>query len=70
MDENAQLDGMRDWSAHAVRRKPWTRSMSIAAVKGYEALLVQKIHELLEHLEEKAKKREVVDISTWMSLFR
>lgn len=43
--------------------------MSMAALKGYDLLLVEKIHELVDSLESRAKKDEVINISDWMSFF-
>lgn len=43
--------------------------MSMATLKGYDGILVEKIHKLMEHLVTKAESGEVIDISEWMSFF-
>ncbi|EKM52361.1 uncharacterized protein PHACADRAFT_148937 [Phanerochaete carnosa HHB-10118-sp] len=62
-----QLDGIRDFSVHAARRKPWARAMSSAALKGYEPILQMKTLELMEELSK--RHREKIDISHWTNLF-
>lgn len=69
VDGTLSLDGLREWAEHAPRRKPWTKAMSISALKGYEPLLVEHVTKLVDALEERARKSEVVDISEWMSFF-
>ena len=59
MEKVPALDGVREWHEHAARRKPWTKAMSTAALKWYDALLVEKLHELVEGLETRARKGEV-----------
>ena len=66
-DAGVQLDGMRDFSVHAVRRRPWARAMNSAALKGYESIVVGRTQELMERLS--SHDGEVVDISTWMSYY-
>lgn len=61
------LDGIRDFSEHAGRRKPWNKALSIAALKGYEVVIIEKVEELIESLCQ--RENEVVDISAWMSYF-
>ena len=39
---------MRDFELHAVRRKPWARAMNMAAIKGYEDIIVEKIEQLMQ----------------------
>ncbi|KAJ3551693.1 hypothetical protein NM688_g4557 [Phlebia brevispora] len=62
-----QLDGMRDFQAHALRRKPWNKAMSIAAVKDYNVIILNKTQELLESLSQRSG--QTLDISAWMSYF-
>ena len=64
-----QLDGLRDWTEHAARRKPWARGLSIAAVKDYDNIVTEKTAELLDALMERETKGEVVDMSAWMSYY-
>ena len=61
------LDGIRDFSVHGDRRRPWNKAMSSAALKGYEEILVNKVTELVAGLN----KREgaVINLSAWMSFF-
>ncbi|EKM57284.1 uncharacterized protein PHACADRAFT_254974 [Phanerochaete carnosa HHB-10118-sp] len=61
------LDGVRDFSVHGARRKPWVKAMGISALKGYEPILQTKILELVEVLSKRQK--ETIDISHWMNLF-
>ncbi len=60
------MDGIRDQTLHTIRRKPWTRATSIAALKGYEEILKSTIHELLSAFT--ARQGEEIDISMWMTL--
>ena len=68
-DEGTPLDGIRDWAVHAARRKPWAQAMSSTALKGYDAILVTKVHELAEELNKRATAGEIINISDWMSYF-
>ena len=65
-DEATALAGLRDQTAHSIRRKPWTRATSVAALKGYEEILKSTIHELLGAFTQ--RQGEDIDISTWMTL--
>ncbi|CAL1708270.1 unnamed protein product [Somion occarium] len=62
-DGKPALDGIRDFVEHAARRKPWTKAMSISAMKGYSEYLTKTVDELVQALE----VRQEVDISDWMT---
>lgn len=66
-DTATQLDGMRDFTAHAARRKPWTKAMSPANLKAYDQTVIQKTHELIEELSQ--RQGQIVDISHWVNLY-
>ncbi|EKM54289.1 uncharacterized protein PHACADRAFT_196722 [Phanerochaete carnosa HHB-10118-sp] len=66
-DGVCQLDGVRDFSVHGLRRKPWVRAMSSTALKGYEPILHTKTLELMEELSK--RQGEKIDISHWLNLF-
>lgn len=66
-EKAVQLDGMRDLVAHGARRKPWTKAMSPANLKGYEETIVQKTNELIEELSK--REGQTVDFSHWTSLY-
>ncbi|THG98784.1 hypothetical protein EW026_g3461 [Hermanssonia centrifuga] len=59
------LDGIRDPSLHAARRKPWARGMNSTAMKYYEDVIREETTTLLRVLRE--RKSEKTDISEWMS---
>ena len=61
------LDGIRDFSIHGVRRKPWTKAMGISTVKNYEPTIHLKTDELLEELSK--RQGEIIDISQWMAFY-
>ena len=62
-----QLDGVRDFSVHGARRKPWIKAMSTSALKGYEPFIHLKTGELLEELSR--RQGETINISQWMTLY-
>lgn len=62
-----QLDSMRDYNEHAVRRKPWARAMNASALKGYEEIVIQKSNELMEQLS--SRLGEVVDMNVWIGYY-
>ncbi|KAJ3541828.1 hypothetical protein NM688_g6036 [Phlebia brevispora] len=64
---HATLDGLRDFSEHAARRKPWNKAMSVAALKDYSTMLIDKVQELMSCLSNRQGK--TIDISTWMAYF-
>ncbi|EKM54122.1 uncharacterized protein PHACADRAFT_257741 [Phanerochaete carnosa HHB-10118-sp] len=61
------LDGMRDQALHAVRRRPWARGMSSAAMKYYEELIQNTLGDLVASL--KQRMNNPLDISEWMTFF-
>lgn len=61
------MDGIRDFSEHAARRKPWNKAMGVAALKDYSGLLVSKVQELTSNLGQ--RQGETVDLSAWMTYF-
>lgn len=64
---HATMDGLRDFSEHAARRKPWSKAMSTTALKEYSDVLVSKVQELRGGL---AKRRgKSINISAWMTYF-
>lgn len=66
-DQITQMDGIRDFSVHGQRRKPWIRAMSSAGIKGFEPVIKMKALELVDELSKKLG--ENIDISHWMNLF-
>ncbi|KAF7789587.1 hypothetical protein EIP86_000533 [Pleurotus ostreatoroseus] len=48
---HATMDGIRDFSEHAARRRPWSKAMGVAALKEYSGLLVSKVQELTNSIE-------------------
>ena len=62
-----QIDGVRDFSIHGARRKPWIKAMSMSALKGYEPIVHLKTGELLEELSK--RQGEIINISQWMNLY-
>lgn len=66
-DHTTQLDGIRDFATHAARRKPWTKAMSPVNLKGYDHIVIQKTHELIEALLQ--RQGQTVDVSHWINLY-
>ena len=62
-----QLDGVSDFKEHALRRKPWNKAMSSAAIKTYEPTVKSKVRELIDALGKRAG--EEVNISDWISFY-
>ena len=61
------LDGIRDMSVHAQRRRTWTRGMNSSAMKYYEGIVKNTTDDLLTALRK--REGESLDISAWMSFF-
>ncbi|KAF7292063.1 hypothetical protein MIND_01232400 [Mycena indigotica] len=53
--------------AHANRRRIWNRAMSTASMKDFEAILANRITQLLGRLDEFAEQEEPFDIAAWFS---
>lgn len=66
-EAGVQLDGTRDFAMHAKRRQPWTKATSVAALKGYETVVLTKVNELVEAFE--THSGEVIDLSEWMMYY-
>lgn len=66
-DVNTQLDGVREFTAHAARRRPWTKALSPVNIKQYDEVVVQKSRELIEELAK--RQGETIDLSHWMNLY-
>jgi len=60
------LIAIRDISEHTRRRRPWTRAFSTSALKGYEALVIKRVTQLVDTL---AAQKDTVDLSQWISFF-
>ncbi|GJE91627.1 cytochrome P450 [Phanerochaete sordida] len=65
--ETAPLIGYRDPAEHMKRRKPWSRAFSSAAVREFEPIIQQRVHQLVEALG--ARQGQVVDFAEWISFF-
>ena len=48
---------------HLERRKPWQRAVTPSAVKGYEPVIVARIHQLIRALEEQQGE---VRLDSWI----
>ncbi|KAH8103349.1 high nitrogen upregulated cytochrome P450 monooxygenase 1 [Cristinia sonorae] len=59
-----QLDGIKDLTEYARRRKGWNRGMSMAALKGYEDMLRKVIVELTAALEK--RQDEPLNLRLWL----
>ncbi|KAI0812689.1 cytochrome P450 [Irpex lacteus] len=66
-DSGLQIDAIKDFDLHAIRRKPWTRALAPGALKDYEEIIMSKTGLLMEKLAERV--RQDVDISAWMSYY-
>ena len=62
-----QIDGMTDFRAHSVRRRPWVKALSSASLKNYEAMLRDTLQLLVGTLSSRAGM--TTDISEWMTYF-
>ncbi|KAJ7086454.1 cytochrome P450 [Mycena belliarum] len=61
------LINARDLKRHAAARKAWNTAFVPAAIKGYEALLVGRVAQLIDVLKE--QKGRTIDVSRWFSFF-
>ncbi|KAJ6526246.1 cytochrome P450 [Mycena vulgaris] len=61
------LINSRDLKRHAEARKAWNTAFVPAAIKGYEAMLIQRVTQLVDALGE--QKGRTVDLSRWFSFF-
>ncbi|KAJ7146770.1 cytochrome P450 [Mycena epipterygia] len=61
------LIGARDFKHHAEARKAWNAGFMPVAVKGYEAMLIRRVAQLVEALH--AQRGASVDLSRWLSFF-
>jgi cytochrome P450 len=52
---------------HAPVRKAWSAAFVPAAIKGYEPMLIQRVTQLVDALEEHIGRS--VDLSAWFSFF-
>ncbi len=66
-DSGLQIDAIKDFDVHAIRRKPWTRALAPGALKDYEEIVMSKTGLLMEKLTERVGQD--VDISAWMSYY-
>ncbi|PSR81867.1 hypothetical protein PHLCEN_2v6239 [Hermanssonia centrifuga] len=66
-EEGTSLDGIKEYTVHAVRRRPWARGMNSTAMKYYEGVIKEETANLIHGLRERKSKE--VDISAWMSFF-
>lgn len=66
-DSGLQIDAIKDFDMHAIRRKPWTRALAPSALKDYEEIIMSKTGLLMEKLTERVGQD--VDISAWMSYY-
>jgi cytochrome P450 len=58
---------MRDMTLHPVRRRPWARGMSSAAMKNYEVIIRNTVGDLVNGLKQRIN--QTIDISEWMTYF-
>ncbi|KAK7687806.1 hypothetical protein QCA50_009025 [Cerrena zonata] len=65
-DGVSSIDGTKDYSEHAARRRLWDRGLGAAMTKVYMDSLVNVVSELMQKLSN--RQNEVVDISQWLSL--
>lgn len=67
------LASTRDLEEHAKLRRPWNKAFSAAPVKGYEALIVKRLRELVQGLENACHGSPEgvgrVDLVKWISHF-
>lgn len=54
---------------HKQRRKPWDRAFNTASLKDYEEIVGRRSRELCDALEQRSRRREVVDLDMWISYF-
>ncbi|KAF9484551.1 high nitrogen upregulated cytochrome P450 monooxygenase 2 [Pholiota conissans] len=65
----ASLVSERDTRVHLERRKPWNKGLSSASVREYEPILRNRLFQLVDAFEEKAKDGVFIDFAEWMSMF-
>jgi cytochrome P450 len=64
------LINSRDLKRHAPVRKAWSTAFVPAAIKGYETMLIQRVTQLVDALEEQTVRSvDSVDLSGWLSFF-
>ncbi|KAJ7478690.1 cytochrome P450 [Mycena galericulata] len=58
--------GSRNSQGHAKARKSWNTAFTPAAIKGYEPMLIRRVSQLVESLDQRKSK---LDLSHWFSYF-
>ncbi|KAF5329713.1 hypothetical protein D9619_009153 [Psilocybe cf. subviscida] len=67
-DDN-YLIGVRSLQRHAQLRKPWNRAFGAGPMKDYEAIMLRRAEQLVEHLQDACSANTVVDIARWVNFF-
>ncbi|KAM5536552.1 hypothetical protein V8D89_009829 [Ganoderma adspersum] len=60
------LIGIQDAEEHAERRRPWIRGLAPAALKGYDHIMSNRIHQLVDVLE---RQEGVIVLGKWINYF-
>lgn len=60
------LTNWRDPRYHAIRRKPWDRAFSRAALKKYHPLILKHVDQVSKSL---SRRKGDVDLVQWLSFF-
>ncbi|TFY79311.1 hypothetical protein EWM64_g4697 [Hericium alpestre] len=71
-DYPANLIAERTLARHAVLRKEWSRGFTTLALKDYEPMVMGRVRQLLESLQERCslgEKGTVLDMASWASYF-
>ena len=65
--EGVQLDGLRNPSEHATRRRPWARATNSSSLKAHHGLLKEGVSMLMESLAKQPSTH--VKLNSWMTYF-
>ncbi|KAL5522514.1 hypothetical protein ACEPAG_8530 [Sanghuangporus baumii] len=69
--DTPSLVSMRSVHEHALRRKRWNRAFNSAAVKGYDPIVQKRALQLVDELEKRSTRNNIVSVSLslWLSYF-
>ncbi|PIL26841.1 cytochrome P450 [Ganoderma sinense ZZ0214-1] len=65
-DTHVPFIGIQDVEEHSRRRRPWTRGLGPAALKGYEHIMSRRVHQLVDVLEQ---QQGPVALEKWIQYF-
>ncbi|KAM5536556.1 hypothetical protein V8D89_009833 [Ganoderma adspersum] len=65
-ETDVPMIGIQDAEEHAQRRRPWIRGLAPAALKGYDHIMSNRVHQLVDVLE---RQEGAVVLGKWVNYF-